>query len=73
MLMSGPHFCGMPSKYDWIHFPSQDSYPNLEPLIANSSLQRFPDSEEDYYEFNDAIAKWLDQSYIESLIVNKRF
>jgi len=41
MVMSGPHYLGMPPEYDQIHFPSQDSHIDLVLLIENSSFKYF--------------------------------
>jgi len=60
MVMSGPHYLGMPPEYDQIHFPSQDSHPDPALLIDNSLFQSFQGFQEDCFKFHDPNVELLE-------------
>lgn len=62
MAMSGPHYLENISKHDQIHFPLKDSHHDPMLLIKNSSYQEFQGFQEDYLEFYNPIAEWLEKS-----------
>ena len=54
-------------------FLSQYSHRISFPLNKKSSFQRFRGFQEDHYEFYDPIIEWLEQSHLESSLVNNKF
>jgi len=73
MVKSSPHYLEKPFEYDQTYFSLQGFHPDPAHLIENSSCQGFQGFQEDCLKFYNPITEWLEKSYLESSIIDKKF
>lgn len=73
MVVLGPHDLDKVFEQDHTKFPLQDSPHDSIVLIGSSFYHVFQDFQIDCFKYQDQIASWIEESYLENFVSNNKF